>query len=88
MKQGTWQNCGRKVQFHDQHLPRPVIKEVLDRFVAKEEWATAAWFFFPNGWIEKLENGKVVAAAPMDILEDTETVLSAAVREQLGTYFA
>ena len=36
-------------QFDAKHLPHPIIKDVLACFKAKEAWAIAAWFFFPNG---------------------------------------
>lgn len=75
-------------QFDDAYSPRSVIQEVLACFGSKEAWAIAAWFYFPNGWIEKLMNGKVVAAAPLEILSDRETLLDAARKEQYGTHFA
>ncbi|MRW88401.1 hypothetical protein GJ699_00185 [Duganella sp. FT80W] len=74
-------------QFDAQHSPYPVIKDVLACFSAKDAWAIAAWFFFPNGWIGQIKDGKEFAIAPWAVMDRAEDLLRAA-RNEHGTHFA
>jgi hypothetical protein len=33
--------------------PLPIIKNILQRVCCDNQWAIAAWFYFPNSWISR-----------------------------------
>lgn len=77
-----------KFQFDSRLQPIESIRQILSLLSTKGEWAIAAWFGFPNGWISELQDGEDVAVAPADVLMTrTEDVLNAALKER-GTYVA
>jgi hypothetical protein len=75
-------------QFSANLRPLPVIKKVIDAFgPVADTWTLAAWFEFPNSWLAKRVNGRRVARAPKDALDDSEVLVHAATM-RLQSYVA
>ena len=74
-------------QFSKDGSPLPIIRELLialaDTNNSTNPWAVAAWFVYPNGWIE--QDGQ--PCVPKDVL-DWEDELRAAAKNYRGTYVA
>ncbi|MDN4053129.1 hypothetical protein QPK32_08565 [Massilia sp. YIM B02763] len=77
-----------RYQFDTIFQPLPVIRQILKAYgECADTWALATWFHFPNGWIAKVVDSKVLSLAPKDALDLPYDVIKAA-RNQKGTYVA
>lgn len=73
-------------QFDENFQPLPVIAEVLKAFKSESDsWKIAAWFHFPNGYINVDTPEGRHAIGPKDALDQPEKVMHA-VQSRAGTY--
>lgn len=74
-----------RYQFDATYQPLPVIRQVLAGFgEVADAWTLAAWFHFPNRWLERPERSGV---APKDALDSAAAVVKAA-SKRLRSYIA
>jgi hypothetical protein len=63
-------------QFDEALQPLPVIKEVMELLNSEDNWASAGWFLFPNGWLSSESSNTCVA--PVDMLQCPAKLVNAA----------
>ena len=69
-----------RYQFDAMYKPLPVIREVLEAFgEAADPWVLAAWFHYPNAWIDGADG---VPVAPKDALNRRDDVVRAALKRR------
>lgn len=74
-----------KYQFDEFYKPLPIIKDILLALgTVADNWAIAAWFHFPSGWLTCTAGEPL---APKDALNQRDALLRAAAAQQ-GNYVA
>ncbi|WP_175984080.1 hypothetical protein [Burkholderia vietnamiensis] len=75
-------------QFNTMCQPLPIIQEILDALgPVADSWEIATWFHFANGWILGTGEREGQPIAPIDALDQRDSIVSAA-RHMYGTYIA
>jgi hypothetical protein len=71
-----------RYQFDEMCQPLPIIQDILQVIgEVADNWKTAAWFQYPNGWTTDLVDG-AKAVAPKDALDRRDDLLAAARRKR------
>jgi hypothetical protein len=72
-----------RYEFDNLYQPLPVIQDILKAFGPMENsWQIAAWFHFPNGWINEPGPSGPKPVAPKDALDRREDLLNALKKRQ------